>query len=243
MKRWNVVLLSVTAAALLIASIPAPTSAVAAAANSKQQGEPGFTKTVKDLDKELVEKAQEALKSFVNEEIDFEGVRYSYKIDGKKEPTLYSKDYRTVTHPVKGAEKIFAAEVTIKAQTGEIYQINLDPQLSSLDEGIRTKMKAAITETEKSLSYDDITKLNIDGASGEISTLGPYHLVIDAKSGKVQMAIYNVPKSKVDQRAIQAAQQAASAFTGGKKITFDSVQRFVGEGADRYLFTQDGLSS
>lgn len=139
--------------------------------------------------------------------IDFEGVRYSYKIDGKKEPTLYSKAYRTVTHPVKGAEKIFAAEVTIKAQTGEIYQINLDPQLSSLDEGIRTKMKAAITETEKSLSYDDITKLNIDGASGEVSTLGPYQLVIDAKSGKVQMAIYNVPNSKVDQRAVQAAQQ------------------------------------
>lgn len=60
------------------------------------------------------------------------------------------------------------------------------------------------TETEKSHSYDDITKLNIDGASGEVSTLGPYHLVIDAKSGKVQMAIYNVPNSKVDQRAVQA---------------------------------------
>lgn len=67
MKRWNVVL-SVTAAALLMVSIPAPTSDAAAAANSKQQGEPGFMKTVKDLDKELVEKAQEALKPFVNEE-------------------------------------------------------------------------------------------------------------------------------------------------------------------------------
>ncbi|MBG9734869.1 hypothetical protein [Paenibacillus alvei] len=238
MKRWNVFLLSVTAAALFMASIPAPTSAAAAAANSKQQGEPGFTQTVKDLDKELVEKAKEALKPFVNGEIDFEGVRYSYKIDGKKEPTLYSKAYRTVTHPVKGEEKIFAAEVTIKAQTGEIYQIRLDPQLSSLDEGIRTKIKAAITETEKSLSYDDITKLNIDGASGEISTLGSYHLVIDAKSGKVQMAIYYVPKSKVDQKVVQTAQQAAGALTGGKKTTFDSVQRFVGEGGDRYLFTQ-----
>lgn len=243
MKRWNVFLLSVTAATLFMASIPAPTSAAAAAANSKQQGEPGFTQTVKDLDKELVEKAKEALKPFVNGEIDFEGVRYSYKIDGKKEPTLYSKAYRTVTYPVKGEEKIFAAEVTIKAQTGEIYQIRLDPQLSSLDEGIRTKIKAAITETEKSLSYDDITKLNIHGASGEISTLGTYHLAIDAKSGKVQMAIYNVPKSKVDQRAVQAAQQAAGALTGGKKIAFDSVQRFVGEGADLYLFTQNNEQS
>lgn len=131
-----------------------------------------------------------------------------------------------------------SATAAIKAQTGEIYQINLDPQLSSLDEGIRTKIKAAITETEKSLSYDDITKLNIDEASGEISTLGSYHLAIDAESGKVQMAIYYVPKSKVDQKIVQTAQQAAGALTGGKKMTFDSVQRFVGDGADRYLFTQ-----
>lgn len=107
-----------------------------------------------------------------------------------------------------------------------------------MDEGIRTKIKAAITETEKSLSYDDITKLNIDEASGEISTLGSYHLAIDAESGKVQMAIYYVPKSKVDQKIVQTAQQAAGALTGGKKMTFDSVQRFVGDGADRYLFTQ-----
>jgi hypothetical protein len=213
MKRYKVFLLSAIAA-LLMASIPAPTSD-AAAANSKQ-GEPGFTKNVKDLDKELVKKAQEALKPFVNEEIEFEGVQYSHEIDGKKVPVLYSKAFRTVTHPLKGAQKIRAAAVAIKEQTGEVYEIALDPQLLSLDEGIRTKLKSAIKETDQNLSYDDIDTLSISGTSGEITTIGSYLLVFDSKSGKVRTAIYDVPMSQLNHESVHAVQQALDALTSGK---------------------------
>lgn len=214
MKRYKVFLLSAIAA-LLMASIPAPTSDAAAAANSKQ-GEPGFTKNVKNSDKELVKKAQEALKPFVNEEIEFEGVQYSHEIDGEKVPVLYSKAFRTVTHPIKGAQKIRAAAVAIKEQTGEVYEIALDPQLLSLDEGIRTKLKSAIKETDQNLSYDDIDTLSISGTSGEITAIGSYFLVFDSKSGKVRTAIYDVPMSQLNQESVHAVQQALDALTNGK---------------------------
>lgn len=216
MKRYKVFLLSAIAA-LLMASIPAPTSDAAAAANSKQ-GEPGFTKNVKNSDKELVKKAQEALKPFVNEEIEFEGVQYSHEIDGEKVPVLYSKAFRTVTHPIKGAQKIRAAAVAIKEQTGEVYEIALDPQLLSLDEGIRTKLKSAIKETDQNLSYDDIDTLSVSGTSGEITVIGSYLLVFDSKSGKVRTAIYDVPMSQLNQETVQAVRQAVGALTSGKNL-------------------------
>ena len=212
-NRYKVFLLSVIAA-LLMASIPAPASG-AAAANSKQ-GEPGFTKNVMDLDKEMVEKAQEALKPFINEEIEFEGVQYSHEIDGKKVPVLYSKAFRTVTNPVKGDKKIRAAAVAIKEQTGEVYEITLDPQLLSLDEGIRTKLKSTIKETDQNLSYDDIDTLSISGTSGEITAIGSYLLVFDSKSGKVRTAIYDVPMTQLNQETVQAVRQAVGALTSGK---------------------------
>ncbi|MGG4195910.1 hypothetical protein ABEW50_20915 [Paenibacillus jamilae] len=211
-NRYKVFLLSVIAA-LLMASIPAPASG-AAAANSKQ-GEPGFTKNVMDLDKEMVEKAQEALKPFINEEIEFEGVQYSHEIDGKKVPVLYSKAFRTVTNPVKGDKKIRAAAVAIKEQTGEVYEITLDPQLLSLDEGIRTKLKSTIKETDQNLSYDDIDTLSISGTSGEITAIGSYLLVFDSKSGKVRTAIYDVPMTQLNQETVQAVRQAVGALTSG----------------------------
>ncbi|SDF82455.1 hypothetical protein SAMN04488689_107131 [Paenibacillus sp. cl6col] len=234
-NRYKVFLLSVIAA-LLMASIPAPASG-AAAANSKQ-GEPGFTKNVMDLDKEMVEKAQEALKPFINEEIEFEGVQYSHEIDGKKVPVLYSKAFRTVTNPVKGDKKIRAAAVAIKEQTGEVYEITLDPQLLSLDEGIRTKLKSTIKETDQNLSYDDIDTLSISGTSGEITAIGSYLLVFDSKSGKVRTAIYDVPMTQLNQETVQAVRQAVGALTSGKKLTFDSIQRLVVEGTDSYSFSE-----
>lgn len=79
MKSFKMFLLSLSAAALLLASIPAPVADAAGSEKSKI-----VVKNVKDVDKKLVSKAKKALKPYITGDIEFETVEYNWVIGGKK---------------------------------------------------------------------------------------------------------------------------------------------------------------
>lgn len=90
MKSFKMFLLSLSAAALLLASIPAPVADAAGSEKSKI-----VVKNVKDVDKKLLSKAKKALKPYITGDIEFETVEYNWVIGGKKAPTIRTKAFRT----------------------------------------------------------------------------------------------------------------------------------------------------
>lgn len=235
MKSFKMFLLSLSAAALLLASIPAPATYATGSEKSKVAVKKMVVKNVKDVDKKLVSKAKEAVKPFITGDIEFETVEYNAVVDGKKAPTFRTKEFRTVKIPGGVQQKIWAAEVMIFEETGDINSIQLDAQLPSLSDSIRNKIKAAIKETGRNLAYKDIPKLLI--WSDEIHTSGgPFTIEIDRKSGKLLNAEYRLKLSEVDPKAVQAAEQAAIALTGEKKIDFDYIVRHESEYRNIYSF-------
>ncbi|WCF09365.1 hypothetical protein NDS46_05560 [Paenibacillus thiaminolyticus] len=234
MKSFKMFLLSLSAAALLLGSIPAPAAYAAGSGESKI-----VVKNVKDVDKKLVNKAKEALKPYITGDIEFETASYNTVVGGKKAPTLRTKESRTATDP----QKIWAAEVTIVEETGEIDMILLDAQFPSVNDSVRNKVKAAIKETGRNLDYKDIPIFRIDPSLGELYTFGgPFSLEIDYESGKLLYAEYRLKLSEVDPKAVQAAQQAAIALTGEKKIKFDYIVRQESDYRNIYSFNTQNQS-
>ncbi|MFL1675677.1 hypothetical protein [Paenibacillus dendritiformis] len=234
MKSFKMFLLSLSAAALLLASIPAPVADAAGSEKSKI-----VVKNVKDVDKKLVSKAKKALKPYITGDIEFETVEYNWVSGGKKAPTIRTKAFRTEKYSDGTDQKIWAAAVTIVEETGKIAHIHLDAQYPSLDDSIRKKYKSALKETGRNLAYKDIKIFQVNPDSGTINTLHtPFSIEIDIESGKLLNARYRMKVAEADPKAVQAAQQAGSALTGEKKIAFDYVDREVNDYRNIYSFSE-----